>query len=66
MKKYNAAQMLLINIGGTAQLVGGYMDHYYADQQTEAKPKKSRDKILNSASRCLSAYFATLNRKVSK
>lgn len=37
MENFNAAQMLLVTIGGTAELVAGHMGHYYSDQQTSKK-----------------------------
>jgi hypothetical protein len=40
MKKYNAAQMLLISIGGIAELVAGYGGHYFADSETPKKTHK--------------------------
>ena len=34
----NQAQKVLMVIGGTAQLVAGHMEHYWADASTEKKP----------------------------
>lgn len=45
MAKYNAAQQILIAIGGTAALVGGYDGHYYADQQTQKKGKQRPNRL---------------------
>lgn len=41
-KQKNTAQRLLIAIGGTAMLVGGWDDNWYADKQTPAKPRRAR------------------------
>ena len=38
----NAAQQLLIRIGGQAELVAGWMGHYYSDLQTASKSKRQR------------------------
>jgi len=43
-KAPNAAQRLLIAIGGTAELVAGRDGHYYADNQT-TKKVRSRSRI---------------------
>lgn len=49
MKNYNTAQRLLISIGGIAEHVAGYMDHYLSDGQTPSKthkrPLKGRGKF---------------------
>lgn len=37
-----AAQHLLIRIGGQAELVAGWMGHYYADASTPKKPSRQR------------------------
>lgn len=39
----NAAQQLLIRIGGQAELVAGWMGHYYSDLQTSGKTRLSKD-----------------------
>lgn len=41
----NAAQKLLIGIGGTAELVAGHMGHYWADSQTPKKEHKRLFKV---------------------
>jgi len=38
----NNAQKLLVSIGGTAELVAGYMGHYISDRSTEKKPQRQR------------------------
>lgn len=45
MTKYNSAQTILIAIGGTGALVGGYDGHYYADQQTPKKQKQRPNRL---------------------
>jgi hypothetical protein len=45
MKKYNAAQQLLISLGGMATLVAGYDGHYFADSQTFKKQKQRPNRL---------------------
>jgi len=40
MTPLNKAQKLLQSIGGTAELVAGVGDHWWADPETQKKPKR--------------------------
>jgi hypothetical protein len=62
MKKYNAAQQLLISLGGMATLVGGYDGHYYADSQT-FKKQKQRPNRLGGFSKALRDADTEKNRQ---
>lgn len=63
MKQYNAAQTILIALGGTAALVGGYEAHYYADYQTPKKAKRSRPKALGGFPEALRSHFAEKSQR---
>jgi hypothetical protein len=41
----NQAQLVLMMIGGTAELVAGVNDHYWADQSTEKKQRQRKGRI---------------------
>lgn len=62
MKKYNAAQQILISLGGSALLVAGYEGHYHADQQM-AKKQKQRPNRLGGFSKALRDADTEKNRK---
>ncbi len=51
----NLAIKMLIAIGGTAAMVGGYMGAYYADKQTEPKPRRPKGASYGAIIR---AHFA--------
>jgi hypothetical protein len=54
----NEAQKLLVAIGGTAELVAGHMEHYWADSQTAKKEKQRKGRIGGGKyGRNLMAYF---------
>lgn len=59
MKKPNAAQRLLISIGGMAELVAGHMGHYYADSSPPKKTKQRAGSRVGRAvyGRNLKAHF---------
>lgn len=64
MEPLNQAQLLLMRIGGTADLVAGVGGHYWADTQT---PKKTRQRHRSRHyGRNLMAHFDGKRREAKK